>query len=140
MKPAASQSISLKPSRCLLAVQLAAHLLAAWAVLASNLPGWLAALLLAAVGFSVSRLRRAALPASLILHADGRCEKVGADHTANEVVVLPQTVVLSWLVVMLHRQQGRTEALVLAGDSLGAEDFRRLRLWLRWRVQGVRPA
>jgi toxin CptA len=140
MKPAAPLSIPLKPSRRLLAVQLGAHLLAVLAVLLSTIPGWLAALLLAAVGLSLSRWRKADLPASLILHGDGRCEKVGADDTANEVVVLPQTVVLSWLVVLRHRQQGRTGAWVLVADSLDAEDFRRLRLWLRWRATEPQPA
>jgi hypothetical protein len=75
MKPAAPLSIPLKPSRRLLAVQLGAHLLAVLAVLLSTIPGWLAALLLAAVGLSLSRWRKADLPASLILHGDGRCRE-----------------------------------------------------------------
>ena len=140
MKPTAPLSLSLKPSRRLLAVQLGAHLIAAFAVLLSATPGWLAALLLVAVGLSVSLLRKSTLPSGLILHADGRCEGVGADNAAHEVVVLPQTVVLSWLVVLLHRQQGRTRAWVLAGDSLDADDFRQLRLWLRWRATEAQPA
>ncbi len=140
MKPAAPLSISLNPSRRLLAAQLTAHLLAASAVMLSAIPGWLAALLLAAVGFSLARVRKAALPSGLILHADGRCEKVGADQTAIEVEVLLQTVVLSWLLVLLHRHQGRVAAWVLVGDSMSAEDFRQLRIWLRWRVAGARPA
>jgi hypothetical protein len=50
MQPAAPRTILLKPSRRLLAIQLAAHLLAAVAVLASSIPGWVAALLLLLVG------------------------------------------------------------------------------------------
>ena len=140
MKPSAPLSITLKSSSRLLAAQLGAHLLAAFALLASNLPGWLAALLLMAIGFSVARLRKLDLPAGLVLHADGRCEKVGAEQTAIEVEVLLQSVVLSWLVVLLHRHQGRVGAWVLVGDSMSAEDFRQLRVWLRWRVAGARPA
>lgn len=140
MKPAAPLSIPLKPSRRLLAAQIAAHVLAAFAVLASTIPGWLAALLLVAVGYSCSRLRPSGLPASLTLHADGRCEKVGADGTAIDVPVHPQTMVLPWLVVLLHRQQGRVLALVLAADSMDAEHGRQLRVWLRWRVRAVQPA
>jgi hypothetical protein len=30
--------------------------------------------------------------------------------------------------------------LTLLGDSLAAEDFRRLRLWLRWRSTATKPA
>jgi hypothetical protein len=40
---------------------------------------------------------------------------------------------LSFLVVLLYRQEGRLRGLTLLGDSLTAEDFRQVRLWLRWR-------
>ena len=41
MKPVASLSVSLKPSRRLLLIQSLAHLVGAGAVLATNLPAWL---------------------------------------------------------------------------------------------------
>jgi hypothetical protein len=48
-------------------------------------------------------------------------------------------LVLSFLVVLLYRQQGRLRSLTLPGDSLAAEDFRQLRLWLRWQSAAARP-
>jgi toxin CptA len=78
--------------------------------------------------------------ASLILGGDGDIEIVGVDGTASEAVVHPHTLVLSFLVVLLYRSQGRLRFLTLLGDSLAAEDFRRLRLWLRWRSTAANPA
>jgi hypothetical protein len=46
----------------------------------------------------------------------------------------PHTLVLSFLVVLLYRQQGHLRSQTLLSDSCGAEDFRQLRLWLRWRA------
>ncbi|MDD2948764.1 MAG: hypothetical protein PHV80_08000 [Rugosibacter sp.] len=49
----------------------------------------------------------------------------------------PQTVVLPFLVVLLYRQASRRrlQALLILSDSLSAEDFRYLRIWLRWQVK-----
>ena len=49
----------------------------------------------------------------------------------------PQTVVLPFLVVLLYRQASirRLQALLILSDSLSAEDFRYLRIWLRWQVK-----
>ena len=46
MKPVAPLSVSIKPSRRLLVIQSAAHVLAIAAVLASTVPPWLAVVLL----------------------------------------------------------------------------------------------
>jgi hypothetical protein len=140
MQPVAPLTIHLKPSRRLLVIQVAAHLLAAVAVLTAAISGWIAALLLAALGYSFSRVRNARLPAFIVLHGDGRLEKVGADGTATEAQVHPHTLVLAELIVLLCRQQGRIGALALLGDSLSAADARELRLWLRWRAQETRAA
>jgi fatty acid desaturase len=58
MKPVASLSFSLKPSRRLLLIQSLAHLVAAGAVLAANLPPWMTAVLLLLAGASLARVRR----------------------------------------------------------------------------------
>jgi len=49
----------------------------------------------------------------------------------------PQTVVLPFLVVLLYRQASRRrlQALLILSDSLSSEDFRYLRIWLRWQVK-----
>ena len=140
MPPVAPRTIALKRSRRLLAIQLAAHLLAAGAVLLGSLPGWAAALMLAAVGFSFARMRNDRLPLRLVLRDGGRFEKVGADNTATEATVHPHSVVTLPLIVLLHRQGGRLEAMTLASDSLSEEDARALRLWLRWSATGGQPA
>ena len=140
MKPVASMSVSLKSSQRLLVIQSLAHLVAAGAVLAANLPTWLAAVCLLLVGASLARVRRPLQVSSLVLGGDGTIEIVGADGTASEAVVHPHTLVLSFLVVLLYSQQGRLRSLTLLGDSLPDEDFRQLRLWLRWRSAATNPA
>ncbi len=109
-------------------------------MLAGNLPAWLAAVLLVLVGASLARMRRRFPPASLVLGGDGKLEIVGADGTASEVALHPHTLVLSFMVVLLYRQAGRLRAMTLLGDSLADEDFRQLRLWLRWRSTAANPA
>lgn len=133
MKSVATFQVSIKPSPRLLLVQLLAHTVAAGAVLASAIAPWVAALLLLLVGASLARQRGSIPVAGLLLHGDGRCETVGADGTASEVVIHPHTLVLAFLIVLLYRQDGRLRSLTLLGDSLPEEDFRQLRLWLRWR-------
>lgn len=140
MKPVAPLTIPLRPSRRLLLVQSVAHLSAAGAVLASTIPSWLMALILLLVGLSLARQRRLPPVAAIVLRGDGAIEIVGADATAREAEVHPHTVVLSFLVVLLYRQQGRLRSLTVPDDSLAAEDFRRLRLWLRWQSAAAGPA
>ncbi len=137
MKPVVRLQVSLRPSRHLLVVQVVAHLAAVGAVLAAMLPYWLAMLLLLLIGASLARARRASLVATLVLHGDGRLETTGADGTSREVSVHPHTLVLPFLVVLLYRQDGRLRSLTLLADSLAADDFRQLRLWLRWRSTAV---
>jgi toxin CptA len=139
MKPVASLAVSLKPSQRLQVIQSLAHVAAAGSVLASNLPAWLAAVLLLLTGASLARVRRPLAVAALMLGGDGTFETVGADGTASEAVVHPHTLVLAFLVVLVYRQQGRLRSMTLLGDSLAAEDFRQLRLWLRWRSTAANP-
>jgi toxin CptA len=139
MKPVAPLPVSLKPSQHLLVIQSLAHLVAAGAVLAANLPAWLAAVLLLLTGASLARVRRPLPVAAVILRGNGAIEIVGADGAASEAVVHPHTVVLSFLVVLLYSQQGRLRSMTLLGDSMSAENFRQLRLWLRWRSTAAKP-
>ena len=134
MKPVARLSVSLKSSRRLLLVQSLAHGMAAVAVLTASLPPWMAALLLLSVATSLAWQRRNRPIRGLVLRGDGRLETVGADDTAIEVSLHPHTLVLSFLVVLLYRQEGRLHSLPLMADSFSADDFRQLRLWLRWKA------
>jgi toxin CptA len=139
MKAGGPLAVALKPSRRLFLFQVVAHALAAGAVLAATVPSWLMALLLLPIAISLARMRRKARPAGLILRADGGLEIVGADGTASDAVLHPHSLVLSFLVVLLYRQEGSLHALTLLGDSVTAEDFRQVRLWLRWRSMAAQP-
>ncbi|MCF8198407.1 MAG: hypothetical protein K9J42_06550 [Sulfuritalea sp.] len=134
MKFAATWGISLKPSRRLFLILIFAHIAALGAILAATLPSWLTAGLLVAVGASLASMRRLQAVAGLTLHGDGRLETVGIDGTASEAFVQPQTVVWWFLVVLLYRQDGRLRSTVLLADSFDSDDFRQLRIWLRWRA------
>jgi hypothetical protein len=140
MKPVAPLSVFIKPSLRLLLIQSLAHVVAAGAVLAASLPSWLAAVILLLIGASLARLRRMPAIQSLVLRGDGGLEIVGADGTATAAIVHPHTLVLSFLVVLLYRQEGRMRSITLLADSLAVEDFRQLRLWLRWRSTAAKPA
>jgi len=135
MKPvAAPLSLSLRPSRRLALALSVAHVVAAAAVLASALPAWLAALLVVLIGASLAYQRRPLPVASLVLRGEGRIETVDAGGATAEAAIHPHTLVLAWIVVLLYRQRGRLSALTLLSDSLDPEDFRQLRVWLRWRA------
>jgi hypothetical protein len=48
--------------------------------------------------------------------------------------ILPDSYVSDWLVVVNLRAGGARRALVLLPDCAVAEELRRLRVWLRWRL------
>ena len=52
-----------------------------------------------------------------------------------ECEVLGSTYVTSFLAIMNLKEQGsgRTRRAVILPDSIEAEDFRKLRVWLRWK-------
>jgi toxin CptA len=53
----------------------------------------------------------------------------------NEAEVQPGSYVSSWLVVLNLRAPGGGRcSVVLLPDSAAAEELRRLRVWLRWRL------
>lgn len=141
MKRIAPFTIALRSSRRLLLIQVLAHFGAMAAVFIATIPAWLAALSLATLLLSLAHLRRAPAILALNVQGDGRLEKVGADGTAVEIVLHPHTRVLPFLVVLLFKQapSRRLQSLTLLADSLDAEDFRQLRLWLRWRAETLSP-
>jgi hypothetical protein len=42
-----------------------------------------------------------------------------------------------WLVILQIAEDRRSERIVLPGDSISRNDFRKLRSWLRWRRSGA---
>jgi len=130
--------VTLKPSRRLRQGLLALHLLAAAAVLLADLPPLWQAGLLPVLGVSLLwHARRAAPPLVLRGKADGSLE-VRRDDEWRPLELAPSSTVLPLLTVLHFKEADARRHLVILPDSLPPEDFRRLRVWLRW--LGVQPA
>lgn len=130
--------LTLQPSRQLALLLLLAHAAALIVVIAIVLPIWVKPTLLLAIGISAWRnlrslhdLRRIA---RLTLRGDGRLEYYRSNEESGEARIHPHTTVTAWLCVVLLRQGKRIEVLVVMPDALNDEDFRQLRLWLRWQA------
>jgi hypothetical protein len=76
---------------------------------------------------------------SLELHEDGRASwrnRAGIWHTGK--LGPSQFVSAMAAIVELEGARGRTKRVVMMPDSVSPEDFRRLRVWLRWRRDPAR--
>ncbi|GHU20250.1 hypothetical protein FACS189475_08830 [Betaproteobacteria bacterium] len=71
---------------------------------------------------------------SLRLHGNGDLECALSDGTLRPAILLPDTTVFSWLVVLRLRVEDEkgTISLPLFPDHMSREEFRLLRLCLRW--------
>lgn len=131
-------TIPLRVSRRLVILLVVAHLLAIVAILSLmlSLPLRLAMIGLVVVSlvYFIDRQRRLSITA-LHLGALGELEfdsKVGAGETAT---ILPQTTVLSRVIVLHLRKNGQRLTLPLLPDSTGETAYRQLSLWLKWRAK-----
>jgi toxin CptA len=127
--------LDLKPSRLLAGVLIVVHglaIAAAWI----SLSGWTwyvaGALVLASLGGCLARER--SRPVSLELREEGRASwrnRTGGWHEGR----LGRNHFVSVALVVLELElEGRGRKwVVLMGDSAPPDDFRRLRIWLRWR-------
>ena len=91
-------------------------------------------LILASAWRNLVRQRGPKSIVGLSLRGDGRLEFSRRDGTHGEAGIHPHTTVTAQFAVLLLCQAGRSEVLVLLPDALAREDFRLLRLWLRWRT------
>ncbi|MDO8958360.1 MAG: hypothetical protein Q7U85_01355 [Rhodocyclaceae bacterium] len=146
-------TIPLRVSRRLVILLVVAHLLAIVAILPLML-AWplrlaMIGLVVASLVYCVDRQRRQPVT-GLHLGAQGEIEvdmkvgaggwfgrpaealKVGAGETAT---ILPQTTVLSSVIVLRLRKSGQLLTLPLLPDSTGATAYRQLCLWLKWRAK-----
>lgn len=124
--------VTLAPSRVLRVLLWLLHGLAAVAVLIADLPPlWQAGLLLALGGSLLWHARQTTPPLVLRGKADGSLER-RSDDTWLRVELSASSTVLPRLTVLHIKEQGSRRHLVILPDSLPAEDFRRLRVWLRW--------
>lgn len=132
--------LALRRSRRLDILPSALHLLAILALLPLALPGAaraaLAALVLASLVSTLAALRRQA-GAVLQLGRRGALEFTPRVGVCGTVLLDAHTLLLPGLIVLVLRQEERRIVLPLLADSVGGEEFRRLRLWLRTRGGGA---
>lgn len=129
-------NLPLKPSRRLLWVCAALHGLAALACLAAALPFWARALALAALLAGALLVWRRVWLKPLAKHL--RVDETGewrlwtGQGQTMRLVLLPGSIAVPWLILLRFRDEnGRFLALPILPDSVPAEDFRRLAVWLR---------
>ena len=73
---------------------------------------------------------------ALRIDNDGRISCQIADRSELILVrLLPGATVHPWLTVLRLADEQRTYRVVIAPDSIALEEFRRLRVWLRWRLE-----
>ena len=132
-------TLTLHPSRRLAAVLLVAHLWAMATLAAIAVPFPLRTISLLLIAWSAWRSLRGiygrARMTRLVLKAEGKLEYFRLDGRSGEATAGTNSTVMPQLTVLLLR--GTAEgpiSVVLLSDSLGAENFRQLRLWLRWRT------
>jgi toxin CptA len=155
-------SLQVQPSRRLRAVRVTLLAFAVAAVLLADLPPGVqfGGLVVMALYFwadwlmqFLSRARSAPAPTATVgawlkCHDDGRLtlSQSGQNDLSDQwhpVAVQPDTFVSPWLTVLRYRLPGQrwSQSLVILPDSLPADDFRRLRVWLKWKAQtGEQPA
>jgi len=134
--------ITLRPSRILTAILVIAHGAAIAMVVLAGMPLWLDLIAIAAL---VANLVFVARQTALLRAPDA---VLGLEITSDdklsiqtrrggwiECEVLGSTYVISFLTILNLKgiDSGRTMRAVIMPDSLDAEDFRKLRVWLRWK-------
>lgn len=135
MSVASVLRLELKASRLLAGALVLAHVMALAATWLS-LAGWARygswAVILASLWRVTASWRSAAL--SLELHEDGRASWRNRDGAWHEGRLGRNHFTSTALAVVgLEAASERTKWVVVMPDSLASEDFRRLRVWLRWR-------
>jgi toxin CptA len=134
--------ISLRSSWLLVTILTLAHIAALAVMLFVNIPLWVP--LIAAAALAVHLLvviRRQALlltpdaAAAIEIRSDNTLAVQVRGGAWNEYAVLGNTYVSPYLTVLnLQQTDGHAvRRITLLPDSLDAEDFRKLRVWLRWK-------
>ena len=134
------RQFALRPSRYLAALLSAAHAGALAALVPLSLPSWaklaLAALVLTSWLFQLRRTAWLSAPASVVAFSleENRvtwCTRSGKRLNGK---IMHDSLVTPWLTILnLLPQDARlAHSIVLLHDSLDAEAFRQLRVWLKW--------
>jgi toxin CptA len=126
--------IELKSSRLLILLLLGMTMLALVAIRLAAMQGAVQlALGAAVVGFSAWGGWQAQFKEALRIKADGQLQSREGREEWCDVEVLGDSLVSPWLIVLRYRTLNRrVRTLALLADSAAADDFRRLRVSLRW--------
>ena len=133
---------SLSPSHILAAILILAHGAAITVVALVGMQQWLQLLaiaaLLANLAYVVARaalLRGSSAVVALEVTSDNALSIQTRSGEWIECEVLGSTYVVSFLTVLNLREieKGSVRHIMILPDSMDAEDFRRLRVWLRWK-------
>ena len=134
--------LSLQPSWLLAAILAFAHGAACAAVWSIDLPLWCKTLACAVllVNFVIVAATRALLltPSAVValeISSDNVLSLQTHSSAWAEFEVLSSTFVMPWLTILNLRRHGDSavKRVALLADSLDADDFRKLRVWLRWK-------
>ena len=137
----------LRPSHILAAILLLAHGAAITVIALVDVPPWLQliviAVLLANLAYVVTRaalLRTASSVVALEVTSDNAVNILTREGEWVECEVRGTTYVASFLTVLNLREseKGTARHITILPDSMDAENFRQLRVWLRWK-HGARP-
>ena len=135
-----SLRVQLRPSRTLAVALAVGHLLALVAA-ATGLPSAAASLVVLGLALSLYHhlrlaMHRSALAvAALTLSADGRFAVADPAGGWLPAELRHSAVPAAWLTVLAARDRtGRSRTAVILPDAVDPEAFRRLRVWLRWRM------
>lgn len=130
----------LRPSRLLAFLLSVTHIAALVALLPLTLPLWaklaLASMVLFSLHYHVRHHARLASPASAAMLVLGNAHVSLALRDGNKLegTISGDSLVTPWLTVLnfLPQDSRFAHSVVILPDSLDAESFRQLRVWLKW--------
>lgn len=126
--------LDVRPSRYLALATAGIHLSASTGVLLADLPGlWRVGLLAVIIAGYVVTNRKVGKSVLRCDLDEGLAEWVGDEWLG--VVLSSETMIWPWLVVLRYRPAlaNKQVTKIILPDCLGKDDFRWLRVWLRWR-------
>ncbi len=123
-----------------LAILIAAHLAAAGAIFIAAISPMAQAAGLIALSLSMAYYSRPSPPVRLRGNQDGTLDVWLQDHWEAAQVGGDSVIWPNYLIVRLGFPNQRWRNLLIASDSMPAPDFRRLLIWLRWRLKPVGDA
>lgn len=110
------------------------HILAGMALLPTNIPMVVKLAIWSALALSLVMGLRQGTVREITLDADGSARILDRGGKSVTAMVDPATAVFGWLVVLHVLAERRRRVIVLFPDSLGREEHRRLRAWLKWQA------